>query len=363
MGGWPSTPCATTRAAIARVLLDRGADPNAYFPAGDATYSTLVGIAGEGEQDAPPHPQREALYELLLERGAEPYDIQVLYNTHFHGDVLWWLELTYQHSVRTGHTSDWANPDWPMLDMGGYGSGARFLLTIAIDKNDPVLAEWLLTHGASPNAGPARDARFTKRSPYEDAVFKGRTDIASLLLTHGATPSAPVLNEEEAFLAACARLDRGAVESALKVHPHYLTSSSALLHAAQQNRADVVAMLLDFGTSVDLEDGHGRRALHVAAQSGAYGVASLLIERGAHVDPRERYWNATPIGFATYHGHQPIVDLLSPVSRDVWALAYHGKIDRLREVLASEPDRAREYFQAASRHSGGCPTMNVSPFA
>ena len=46
-----------------------------------AFYSALVGVPGEGEQDAPPHAERDALYGLLLERGANPFDIQVLYNT------------------------------------------------------------------------------------------------------------------------------------------------------------------------------------------------------------------------------------------------------------------------------------------
>ena len=41
------------------------------------------------------------LFELLLERGAEPFAIQVLYNTHFSGDVLWWLALVYEHTIHT----------------------------------------------------------------------------------------------------------------------------------------------------------------------------------------------------------------------------------------------------------------------
>ena len=82
--------------AIARLLLDSGADPNTYYMAGSAKYSALVGVAGEGEQGAPRDtPYKDALYRLLLERGAGPYDIQVLYNTHFSGDMLWWLRLTY----------------------------------------------------------------------------------------------------------------------------------------------------------------------------------------------------------------------------------------------------------------------------
>jgi hypothetical protein len=35
-----------------------------------------------------------------------------------------------------------------------------------------------------------------------------------------------------------------------------------------------------------------------------------------------------------------MLDLLAPHSRDVWILAAHGKIARLREVLEADPQRA-----------------------
>ena len=138
--------------------------------AGDARYTVLVGVAGEGEQDSPRQPYAAALFELLLERGAEPFDIQVLYNTHFSGDMLWWLELVYKHTIDTPRGAAWKDPDWTMFDMGAYGSGARFLLETAMKKRNLPLAEWVLAHGANPNAAPARDKRFPKRSLYELAA-------------------------------------------------------------------------------------------------------------------------------------------------------------------------------------------------
>src|SRR5205814_1842397 len=170
--------------AIARLLLDAGADPNAYFMAGNSHYTPLTGVIGEGEEDRPPHPRRNELVRLLLERGAEPYDGQVIYNIHFHGDVLWFLELMYERAVQLGRKSDWDDPDWSMLNQGNYGSGARWHLEVAIKKNDVKLAEWCLTHGASATAGPARDKRFLQYSLYEGAVRLGRTEIAELLVRH-----------------------------------------------------------------------------------------------------------------------------------------------------------------------------------
>jgi hypothetical protein len=197
--------------AIARLLLDHGADPNAYYPGGDPAihYTALCGVAGEGEEDGEPHPQRDAIARLLLERGAEPYDIQVLYNTHFHGDVVWLLELIYEYSVKRGRQADWADPNWSMLDMGGYGPGAHYLLGVAVRNNNLGLAEWVLAHGASPNATKSSHPKFKPQPTlHEEALRRGLTEMGDLLVRHGATPARHTLEGVELFAEACFRLDR-----------------------------------------------------------------------------------------------------------------------------------------------------------
>ena len=96
--------------SIARLLLDHGANPNSYFMAGDSLYTPLVGVIGEGEENRPPHPERDALSKLLMERGANPYDMQVIYNTHFNGDVRWYLEMAYANAVAKGRTKSGKTP-------------------------------------------------------------------------------------------------------------------------------------------------------------------------------------------------------------------------------------------------------------
>jgi len=320
---------------LARMLLDRGANPNDYYMAGDARYSVLTGIAGEGEQDSPRQPYAAALFQLLLERGAEPFDIQVLYDTHFSGDMLWWLELVHAHTMNTDRRIAWDDPDWPMLDMGGYGSGARFLLETALKKRDLRLAEWLLAHGANPNAASARDPRLPKRSLYEEAMREGQVEMAELLACYGATRRPPVLDEEEQFLDACFRRDREAAQAHLQKHPEYLRSTRAMFAAAKRDRPDVIALLLDLGLPLEIEDRRKARALHEAAGSGARRAAQLLIERGAEIDPRDAIYNNTPFGWAAHFDDAGMLDFLSQYSCDVWHLAFCGYADRLREVLRS----------------------------
>ena len=344
-GRLPLDGAADNAATIARLLLDNGADPNAYYMAGHALYGTLVGVAGEGEQEATPHPQRGALYALLLESGAEMYDIQVLYNTHFSGDILWWLRLTYERAVQTGREADWQTSAWPMLDMGGYGSGARFVLDTAIEKDRIDLAEWALAHGADPDAPPPRARGLRKTSLYDRAKRENRDAIAELLVRHGASRTISALQGEDAFVHACLRGDRAAAEAMGQQHPEYVRSHTAIFAAAARDQVDAIQMLLDLGTPVDVVDDQKQTSLHIAAANDARRAATVLIARGADVDARETRWDAPPIGYAAHHGHAAMIDLLSVTSRDVWELAHHGKVERLRAVLEADPGGARAVLE------------------
>jgi ankyrin repeat protein len=331
--------------AMARLLLDRGADPNAFYMAGDAVYSALVGVAGEGEQDSPRQPQAKALFQILLEYGANPFDIQVLYNTHFSGEVLWWLELIYEHSMKTGRTAEWKDPNWIMLDMGGYGSGAQFLLALAQQKDDLKLAEWCLTRGARaipqpPPYNPKHRAKgMDMDSIHGQAVFMDQHEMAALLEKYGAKPGPPVLEGEEGFAFACFQMDHAEVKKQLQEHPEYLKSSKVLFAAAERDRADVVEMLLDRGVPIEIDGGH--RALHEAALNNALRAAKVLVERGAEIDPLDPRHNSAPIGWAAHGDHKEMMDFLSHYSKHVWTLSFRGYVDRLREVIEAEPELAK----------------------
>ena len=55
------------------------------------------------------------------------------------------VDVEVVRQLALGRKTDWDNPDWSMLDMGGYGSGAYFVLKVAVAKNDLVLATWALS--------------------------------------------------------------------------------------------------------------------------------------------------------------------------------------------------------------------------
>jgi ankyrin repeat protein len=326
---------------IARLLLDAGADPNAFFHAGDSHYTPMTGVAGEGEEDRPPHPRRDELTQMFLGYGANPYDIQVVYNLGFNAECMWWLSMIYAHAERTGGLEPWRDPEWKMLDMGVYGCGARWFLEHAIRLGKVELAAWCLDHGASPTAPPARDGRFAQQSLYETAVESGRDEIAELLLRHGARRVAITRDPLQSLIYAAMRLDRTRVRELLRDQPELRSNPQPMFHAAERNRADVIHLLIDEGVSPDVADDKNTRALNHAAWSDAPEAAKALVERGAEIDPVERNYGGTPFGNASHFLHRRVMEFLAPLTKDVWNLTYNGYLDRLREVLEEKPERAR----------------------
>ena len=68
----------------------------------------------------------------------------------------------------------------------------------------------------------------------------------------------------------------------------------------------------------------------------------MLIDRGAEIDPRELTYDNTPLGWAAHFDDRRMLDFLSQYSRDVFNLAFCGYVERLRRVLAAEPELARQ---------------------
>ena len=336
----PIQPVTDNAVAIATLLLDNGANPNAWFKAGGSHYTPLTGVVGEGEEDRPPHQKRDELCRLLLDRGADPYDEQVLYDIHFHGNVLWWFELMHEYSLKLGRGADWDDPTWSKLPMGVYGPGASFWFAIAARHNNIALARWMLAHGAKPDTRPF-DPKHWSGSAYEEALRHGNTELAALLEAHGGG-SGVTASETGLFISAAMRLDRDTLLRMVGRNPGLLKRTDALFAAVRSDRRDVAELLLDLGTSPDVENDKKERPLHIAGYTNAVKVAELLIERGAQIDPIELNFNNTPIDGATYMQAKEMIELLGRHSRDVFYLTYNGRVERVRELLAEDPELLRK---------------------
>jgi hypothetical protein len=311
---------------IARALLDAGADAKAAFKDDwDNPFTLLTGVIGEGEQRNLPHPRAAELAALLIERGADAYDTQSLYNTSLHADDTSWLEFLYSRSHAVGAADRWRSIGaWPKGGMLDY------LLGNAVSRNHLQRTRWLLERGARATALHS----YSERNLHTEARLGGFTELAQLLEQFGAQPEP--LDDAHASHAACMSGEREAARRLLAAHPEYLRHPGPMYKAAEHDRVDVVELLLELGVSPDVAHGSWT-GLHGAAHSGSVRVAQFLLARGATVDIRENKYHATPLGHAIYMRQQAMIELLSAVSRDVVALVRIGNLERLRAVLDSEP--------------------------
>ena len=326
----PLPTVADNALALATLLLDHGADPDAAFDDGWGNpFKVLTGVIGLGEGSRPPHPRDRELVELLIARGADPFDTQALYNDSLAGDDVDWLDFLFRHSQGRGEAARWTS-----LSEKGLGGGKRntvdYLLGNAVDRNHLMRAEWLLAHGADANGRNA----YSNHAHHQVAQFKGYAAMAELLERHGAR-AAPI-PPAAAFHVACVRLDEATARALVDAQPAYRQDPGPLLLGAGQNRTDVIRLALDLGVPVDLAAPDGLRALHRAAEANALDAARLLLAAGADPDRRGGNYQATPLGYAVFHKHDAMIDLLAPHSRDVHGLTRAGRLGRLREVLAAE---------------------------
>jgi ankyrin repeat protein len=331
--------------AIARRLLEAGADPNFQFDDGwGSPFKVLTGAIGLGEGAKPSHPQAVELVELLIGAGAASYDLQALYNVSIVGDDLDWYGRLWRYGETAGVLDQWSVPGDGRLGGAKGVSTLDYLLGNAIGQNHLARAEWLLARGADPD-GP----NFYSGQPLNVAArLSGFLEMTDLLERHGAGLAA--LTGLHAFQAACMAADRAEAEALLATDPSLIGKPQPLLSAAELGNDKAVDLLLSLGARPGALDHQGISPLHRAVQSGKVDMVRRLVEAGAKVDLRERRWHGTPMSWAVVLGQPEVADFLAPLSYDVRPFVAQGRLERLEAALTEQPWRANE------RLAGDCPT-------
>jgi ankyrin repeat protein len=151
------------------------------------------------------------------------------------------------------------------------------------DMDHLEIIRMLLEKGANPNT-KVKDNTLTRTiftmqwffedgaTPFIRAAQSSDTELMQLLLKHGADPKAATANGDNA-LTACAGI--GWVEGVT-----YERSAKSNLEA--------IRMLLDLGLDPNLPNNEGRTPLMGAAMKGRTDVITLLVERGARLDARDK---------------------------------------------------------------------------
>jgi ankyrin repeat protein len=307
----------------ARMLLDRGADPNAgYLWHGLPTpFTVLTGVFGEGELGPvrqPRHPHAQPLARLLLEAGANPNDAQTLYNRMFEPDNDH-LELLFEFGLGTGDGGPWKKR------MGD-----------ALDTPEQMVRgdlRWAITHGMSERVALFVEHGVDIVSPFRDGVTPaaraattGHPELVRYLVAHGA--SVPDLRPGQSFVAAALAADYAMVAELRAAHPGLVDAvrkgrPSLIVWAAVQGKPGSVELLAGLGFDVNAKgrsDAPAKNpwetALHVAAMAGNLDLARTLLSLGADPDIRDERFDSTPLGWARHFGQEQLTELLVPITTE-----------------------------------------------
>ncbi|HEV8599438.1 MAG TPA: ankyrin repeat domain-containing protein [Gemmatimonadales bacterium] len=335
----------------ATALLDAGADPNTGFWNKGEFETALYGAAGVAH-----HPE---LTRLLLERGADPTDGEVVYHSPEEYD-----SRAMQLVVETGKLS----PD----DLS-------LMLVRKSDWHDYEGAKWLLEHGADINFNRkrgwcpihhalARDNSLEMVALFLDhgadptlvedgitaiarAAREGRSDVLELFAQRG-IPIA--LTGVDRLIAACAMGDVASARAIAEKEPALVRELKAmggqlLAKFSGTGNPPGVEALLDLGVDVaaPFTEGDGyyglpknSLAIHVAAWRCSSAVVKLLLDRGAPADLPDAN-GMTPLALAvkacvdsywTEYCSPESVEMLLQAGANVAAVPFpsgHGAVDQV----------------------------------
>ncbi len=299
--------------AVAGLLLEHGADPNAgYLWDGlPSPFTALTGAFGGGEQGAPPHRDELELAGLLLEAGAEANDSQTIYNRGLGGppeDDTDFLELLLAHGLGRGDGGPWRrrlivehqSPQQIVADALQHAAEAGLSGRVGV----------LLAGGVDPSA-PGSHPIFGGRTPYAGAVVHGHRQIATLLVEAGASTSG--VGRLDHLAGACLAADRAAVDAAQASDPGALAElrerhPDLVRTAAGLGREQAIRLLVALGFDVDAR--RSDTALHQAAWRGDLATVRLLLELGADPTITDETHQGTARDWAEHNGQQAVIDYL-----------------------------------------------------
>jgi len=259
---------------IARLLLERGADPNAAFNDPNWPDNPLPCLYGASGVNNNPE-----LTRVLLEAGANPNDGESLYHSTEHPDHAC-LRVLLEHGARpdkvnvVNHILDHEDVEGLrlLIDAGadlraGNARGETPLHWAVWRRRSAAIVGMLLDRGSEVNA-----LRNDGRTAYALAMATGQTEIAAFLESRGADTTVPPLG---------ARPD-----------DHRLLPDLTISHSTA-----AVEALLAAGVPVDTRGENGGTALHWACWKGYADIVRILLAHGASLSIEDNVFHATPPGW------------------------------------------------------------------
>ncbi|KAM3071951.1 hypothetical protein ACMFMF_007348 [Clarireedia jacksonii] len=289
-------------ATIARLLLDKGADPE-----GGIRQPPLVIAAESG---------RHKIVELLLEKRA-----QIDPSSH-------WNRTALSYAAGNGHKQVVRI----LLEKGAKieskDDSHRTALSYTAGNGHEQVVRILLEKGAK-----IESKDDSHRTVLSHAAENGHEQVVRILLEKGAQIEPRDKSNRTALLYAAEngheQVVRILLEKGAEVESRGRGYRTVLSYAAENGHEQVVRILLEKGAQVQSRDNNGDTALSYAAENGHEQVVRILLEKGAEVESRGRGYR-TVLSYAAENGHEQVVRILleegayieSRDSRDYTVLSY-----------------------------------------
>ncbi|MBX2885150.1 MAG: ankyrin repeat domain-containing protein [Granulosicoccus sp.] len=358
--------CSTLEAG--RVLLQHGADPNAFYLwGGQYCFTVLTGVFGQGEggpERLPEHPDTEEFARLLLSAGANPNDSQSAYNRMFTPDNLC-LELLLEFGIGKTDKNNWllrSEKDREQLEAHPEAT-LHYQLCHAIRQGFFERVKLLVDNGADLTQRQVESER--QHRPLEIALLCRQQVIADYLQSSGAPE--PEFDDIDHFYIACMGGDNATARALLAADPELITATEERIPGVLAQAVDVatpeaLSMMLQLGFDPNAYD--MKTALHQAAWNGDIKRLEILIDAGGDTSVRDYYYFASPMGWALENRQTAAVAFLEKCKMDIFTAVAQGLVAVVAEQLADDPSKlAHRFLDYRPNPDAFCPHDGCTPLA
>ncbi len=311
------------RSAVVELLIEKGA-----LIEGKTKYGTTpLHVAAAAGQDY--------LVNLLLDKGA---DIEALDNNN-RTPLFSAFEKDKSRTVKALLARN--------ANINAKDNVGRIPLHVAAQAMHQDLVEMLLAKGTDVNMADAN-----QWTPLHSAAEKGSLGIAELLLAHGANATAADIAQRTPLHVAAQRGDvqlaKLFVANGANVNAKDRNGRTPIHAAAWEGHWGPVQVFIGEGADINVADANGFTPLHIAAEQGHTRMVKLLMSRGANVNLRNSEAR-TPLRIAEDAENKEVAALLRPATESAFNTALQsGDVVNVKRFLDDCPDLANMREQGLS---------------
>lgn len=281
--------CFHNRLEIAKMILEKGQDPNIRFNERN-TSPLLLAVSYN----------RPGIVKLLLEYGADAYFVGEKKQNAF--DIARERGFSYIEQLLL-------NPQ-VNYNIEQVKQTRQIRLLQAVSRGQLEHVRTLLDQGADINVKEKK----TGHTPLMSASFKRRKKLVQLLLDKGADVHARDINGETALMAAAGKGNTAIVKMLLEkgadINTKNKQGQTPLLKVVEEENLDMLNFLLENAADINAKDNREDTALIIALDKHKLAAAKLLIDKGANIRVKDHFYGRTPLIWASSLGDIELVRLL-----------------------------------------------------